>query len=237
MDLLLAPIQRQLHKHGYVVLENYFSESEVRMLLKECNSIFEINKSKCQHEEMEGMSNDFRLFGMEKKSKIISELFAQNPYFKGIANDYMKCDQHTHTTLYTVLRKDENVVSNSGGDWHRDNHFHQFKAILYLNDVDADHGCFQFVTNTRENHIGYPQHRGDDSCRFDQKLVDKLVETTDSKVIDITGSAGTVILVDTSFIHRGKPINQGQRLVLTNYYFEGDQISEEFLNDIKDYIV
>jgi hypothetical protein len=35
----------------------------------------------------------------------------------------------------------------------------------------------------------------------------------------ITGAAGDLILVDTSIIHRGCPLNEKKRYALTNYYY------------------
>ena len=35
----------------------------------------------------------------------------------------------------------------------------------------------------------------------------------------ITGKAGTLILFDASLIHRGRPLEEGCRYALTNYYY------------------
>ena len=43
----------------------------------------------------------------------------------------------------------------------------------------------------------------------------------------ILGDMGTLILVDTSTIHRGSPIMNGTRYSITNYYYTLNQIDEE----------
>ena len=56
---------------------------------------------------------------------------------------------------------------------------------------------------------GYP------NARFsDQEL-----NVLNKEKITLTGKAGTLILFDGSLIHRGKPVLEGKRYALTNYYF------------------
>ena len=40
-----------------------------------------------------------------------------------------------------------------------------------------------------------------------------------NKITEITAKAGTLILVDTSYLHRGKPLENNSRYALTNYFF------------------
>ena len=57
---------------------------------------------------------------------------------------------------------------------------------------------------------GYPNTRFSD---YELKILNK------EKKITLTGKAGTLILFDGSLIHRGKPVLEGKRYALTNYYF------------------
>ena len=41
----------------------------------------------------------------------------------------------------------------------------------------------------------------------------------DKKITKITGNAGTVVIFDGSYIHRGDVIKSGNRYSLTNYYY------------------
>ena len=55
------------------------------------------------------------------------------------------------------------------------------------------------------------------------------------KKITLTGKAGTLILFDGSLIHRGKPILDGKRYALTNYYFprmDFDNLVKKFKSKI-----
>ena len=95
------------------------------------------------------------------------------------------------------------VVKNSGAGWHRDNHDCQFKAILYLTDVDCNNGNFQWITNSSKKHIGFPKPRTESyDTRFDDEVIDELLENDACKLVNIVGPKGTLILADTTYIHR-----------------------------------
>ena len=53
--------------------------------------------------------------------------------------------------------------------------------------------------------------------RFNEEEVRKMEEYSNENIQTLTGKAGTLILVDTRGIHRGKPIEEGERYALTNY--------------------
>jgi hypothetical protein len=55
--------------------------------------------------------------------------------------------------------------------------------------------------------------------RFENEEVMKLINFDQKKIMRITGKAGTLILVDTSLLHRGSPIKNGIRYALTNYFY------------------
>ena len=57
---------------------------------------------------------------------------------------------------------------------------------------------------------GYP------NTRFSKQEIKKLKAY---KILTIKAKAGALILVDTSLIHRGKPLQKKKRYAMTNYYF------------------
>ena len=121
----------------------------------------------------------------------------------------------------------------SGGPWHRDSYFRQFKSLLYLTDVDENNGPFQVI---RDSHK--PEQISKDSktgnlesiqCTFSHEIIEKIIKNDLDRLKTLTGKAGTVVLVDTSAMHRGLPLNQGTRYALTNYFFEKSQINEHLV--------
>ena len=111
----------------------------------------------------------------------------------------------------------------SGEGWHRDAFMRQFKAILYLSDVGPDNGPFQFVKDSYrprqvlrdiwKGGLRYMQNR------LSEPEVERILMGSPDRLCTYTAKAGTLILVDTSSIHRGMPIENGTRYALTNYYF------------------
>lgn len=119
----------------------------------------------------------------------------------------------------------------SGGGWHRDAvHEQQFKAILYLSDVGPDNGGFEYLINTHRkssvyktilsNDIGFAQDKFSEEEM--KEILEDHGETYQRKTI--TGPAGTLILADTSGIHRGSPIADGSRYAITQYIFRSPAI-------------
>ena len=66
-------------------------------------------------------------------------------------------------------------------------------------------------------------------CTFNQKTVEKILNDGPERLKTLTAKAGTVVLVDTSTIHRGLPLKNGTRYALTNYFFENTQINSHLV--------
>jgi len=100
--------------------------------------------------------------------------------------------------------------------WHRDyDDARMVKAYLYLADVGPDAGPMEYV---RGSHDG-GKYRGLFPWRqsVSRYVPDGGVESSvrDSDRIVATGPAGTLVLSDTSGLHRGGPTISGQRVLAT----------------------
>ncbi len=134
---------------------------------------------------------------------------------------------------FTMAAKINAIKENkgSGHGWHRDSCVpYQFKAILYLSDVTPLNGPFQYIResgNANEIIRFCDSHNVD----LDENRLDKYSECFESqKLVEFLGSAGTLILVNTRGIHRGKPLINGSRYALTNYYWRPEsKIPEHML--------
>ena len=112
----------------------------------------------------------------------------------------------------------------SGNGWHRDSvQRRRFKAIVYLNDVDTENGPLQYwrgshrlvnrlATSLRLRTPWYEN-------RFDDGTYDRFFETSGG-IETLAAPRGSLILADTTGIHRGKPLARGVRYAMTNYYFD-----------------
>ena len=92
----------------------------------------------------------------------------------------------------------------------------QFKSVVYLTDVTKDNGPFMFLPNS--NNLNLPI-REDDPHGRNTRFTDDGVDSCGIEPFIVTSNKGTVVLVDTSYIHRGSIINKGSRYALTTYYY------------------
>ena len=92
---------------------------------------------------------------------------------------------------------------------------------MYLSDVTNENGNFQFLTNSNTKKIGFPKPRTSNyNTRFHDETIDSLIKNNENIVLyDIIGKQGTIVLVDTTYIHRGNIIKSGYRKAMTQYFF------------------
>lgn len=227
------PYVKEMKKTGYVVIPNYYSSQDCEVLRLEIEKIIQRQP---QVVKSDALNADNRVFGSERASKEIykfhADTFLQNigeAYFDGVLTNYQ-----------TLAGRLNNVPNNlgSGQGWHRDSFGFQFKAIIYLSDVEEKQGPFQIIEKSHHfSSIILDTLRGDlplpPESRFSDMQIRNLLATEAARLKTIVGRAGTVILVDTSCIHRGMPILQGSRYALTNYYYAPYQIEENLIKKFR----
>ena len=206
---------KELKKKGYCIIEDFYTKQECLELTKIIDEKLLDNSINIQEDEAK---SDQRIFFSEKLSEKINRYF-KNDLIKKIGQFYSKFHIETGFTLANkVTYKPKNL--GSGGGWHKDAYYPQFKSILYLSDVNVENGPFQLLEKsnklTKSIIISLKLNKGYPDTRFSEEELSIL---SDEKKLTITGKAGTLILFDGSLIHRGKPIKEGIRYALTNYYF------------------
>ena len=223
LDKKERDILTEVKKNGYAVIPNFFDKSQCDACINDMDWMFENKKEFVHNTEYA----DYRIFGAEELSENIKK-FANHNLLHKLANAYNAVPTSNGFTLAGKIEFTGHEYG-SGGSWHRDSYFRQFKSLLYLTDVSEDNGPFQVVLASHDT-----KNISSDSktanlesmqCTFDQKTVKKILEDEPDRLKTLTGKAGTVVLVDTSTIHRGIPLKNGVRYALTNYFFENTQIN------------
>lgn len=217
-------LYQEVKKNGICIVANYWDETKC------AKARLEIDRLINEYPEYINPrpQADTRIFGAESLSELISE-FSSSPSFEAVANAYNGIPTGNAFTMAAKMPFKSNNPG-SGDGWHRDAFFRQFKAIIYLSDVELENGPFQFVKGSHRllnvlkdlwvGGLSYMQYR----IRDDQ--IDKIIKKNPARLTTYTAKAGTLILVDTSSIHRGMPIEKGVRYALTNYYFPKTRITE-----------
>lgn len=207
----------ELRKNGVCIAPLEFEDDFVS------EAIEKIERSISQGEIFD---SDQRLYGVEKKITTIGEVFSYNQILMDVACRYLHSEVILQSTLAAKLSfKPRNLGSGQG--WHRDSYSRQFKAMLYLTDVCADSGPFEYIIGSHRygkiiQEIMVKKRNGQSisHSRFTQDDIDLLKSSLSMDSIKYDAKKGTVILFDSRGIHRGSPINSGSRYALTNYYIK-----------------
>ncbi len=151
-----------------------------------------------------------------------------NPWFAAatsrrlldVANAYLRLwSKLSYVDLWYTAQQppsDERVASQN---WHVDfDDKHLLKAFVYLSDVGADHGPFEYVPASQpggRHHVvrpWVPMGYG----RVDDNDVSQSVSA--DEIVRFTGEKGTMILCNTSGLHRGGFATAGPRVLATATY-------------------
>ncbi len=180
------------------------------------------------------MSNgaDRRIFGADIAAKGI-RTFAEDPRLLNAAQTVLGDNAGSAFTLAGIINYREGNLG-SGEGWHRDNFFDQFKAIVYLTDVTEENGPFEYITCSHLVRQMFSDHNGYgvplDTARIEEAAVRRLIAAQPDRHRILTASAGTLVLADTTGIHRGMPLTGGERCALTNYYFPGKMLGPKLFD-------
>jgi hypothetical protein len=139
---------------------------------------------------------------------IVQRLFS-DPSITAVADAYLRCDSmQTDVGMWQSLVFGPETRSVSSQLFHGDRDHLQFvKFFVYLTDVTSGTGPHVFV---RGSHRRRPlQLRRD--VRFSDEEV--AVHYPAGDVVEVLGPRGTIIAVDTSGLHKGKPPETGTRWI------------------------
>jgi hypothetical protein len=176
--------------------------------------------------------SDKRMFGIETAGDTC-HAFHDDPLLRSIGEIDGGFALYNFATL--GARIDATANNRGSGDgWHRDAFGYQFKAIVYLCDVTDENGPFEYVIGSQKTwqvglDCGLGRFPVPPESRIARERVDKLIATGTIAPRRFTAKAGTVILANTTGVHRGAPLLSGKRYAMTNYYYNSYQIGETLL--------
>ena len=126
--------------------------------------------------------------------------------------------------------------NGSGGGWHRDSTKAQYKAVVYLTDVDREEsGAFCYFPNSNGPifmaiSVLYRGFTGGN--RYSDRLIE-LLRKLGAVSEAVLAKAGIPFFVNTSLIHRGLPISEGHRIAAFMYMYERN-LPNDFLQILED---
>lgn len=233
-------ILNELKTGGISIIENYYDEKYCKKAINEINTALIAHKNKVYSNLKEGTSGDQRLFKIENTSNSAKQ-FQEDRFINSILNAASNDKIESHFILGGKLTYKENETKNSGGGWHRDSDLEQFKAMVYLNDLDESNGPFLFLQNSDLFDLErrpYDQKLSilskiyimlgklkKNPPRYTDLTVQNYLKKANIKPIEVVGKAGTIVLFNSTYLHRGKNIQNGTRYTFTNYMFKSNHLS------------
>ena len=220
-------LEKQLRRNGYFVIKDFINEEQCdnyRRLIDR-----HLDNTQAWRDEY---GSDVRIFGIENLEDSFKEIFNRNH----LGNIYKK--YVSKNSLYQTLMAAKMSFSpynlGSGGGWHRDTvNQRQLKFILYLSDVDHNNGGFQYVDQSHLINMKIRAGRVLGGAYLKQRYttedVSTVVDVLGLRVVDFKEPMGTLIVADTSGLHRGMPMENGIRYAVTSYMSEvpfGPSISD-----------
>jgi ectoine hydroxylase-related dioxygenase (phytanoyl-CoA dioxygenase family) len=213
-----------LRRRGYLVIPGYYTAERCIALRTEIDRIMSEQPEVVQKDQF---AADHRVFGAEHASAAIA-VFHDDAFLREVGEAYCGRSLVNYTTLAAQLTARLGNLG-SGQGWHRDAFHFQYKAMVYLTDVGPENGAFEMLAHShRPLTLFADMIRGrldaPPSTRISDTQIEWLLGGRRRRIISFIAGAGTVILFDSSSIHRGSPIDRGVRYALTNYYYEPHQL-------------
>ena len=205
-----------LHKHGFVAIPNFYTKEYCESIIHSFDKYESENLNSLMH------NSDLRLFHAEVTIKQVNKFF-DNQLLNRIASSYIGFPTRNSGCLVNRVPPMSGEFG-SGGSWHRDANFPQFKALVYLSEVqETNDGAFQYIA--RSNRVlpilkdSFLLGRRISNTRWTENEVQQRYSTDGVK--SVLGSSGTLVLFDTSLLHRGAAnLNTSKsRYAMTNYYY------------------
>lgn len=212
-----------LQENGCLLIEGAYSR-------RTCDGIISWMDSNERDETAERNygGTELRIWDSQKRYDLLAE-------FCGQCDLFISCLLNADTEAYTLLAIRNRPIDSSDitvqiGRWHIDSFRRQYKIFLFLSDVRESTGPFEFISGThspafkarmamRGIYFG-PKDLFSGDRRYsslDDAWVNRIA-TDGYSPVPVLCSAGTVMVVDTSAIHRARPCFEGARYALTAYY-------------------
>ena len=213
----------QVRERGFAVIPDYLDEAYCARCRAEIDTMF------AAHDRHVHKREDWRIFGAEHLSPAVAQF--HDPEFITLADAYTG---HVNAMPFTLAARIAATGSQTagGGGWHRDGFMPELKTMLYLNDVDTENGPFEIVEGSHRREVVIADMKVAGLKFLPNRIgaeVDALIRLRPERSMVVTAKAGTLIVFDTSTIHRGTPVRSGVRYALTNYIIDQRQVSEETL--------
>lgn len=223
-----SPIINSLLSDGIYVIPDYLSEEQCDEACLELSDVFATKNQFVQSKD------DKRVFGVE--CYVEAAAWLKNDTLLSEIAEYLNGEpSEAFFVLGGSLKAGKN--GSSGGGWHRDAYYSQVKGMIYLTDVTLNTGPFEYVKGSHKLSSVIRQHRNENikllQDRYSDAEAQTIIENDRRQKHKVVGRRGTLVLFNSTGLHRGSPILEGQRLTLTSYIFPIRLRTSNIINNFK----
>jgi len=236
----LENIAESIRRDGFYVFENRLPESLVEDLTQFATGrpcfVPGLSKSPGEHYVPDISAPLGKKYSVVEDEIIRSQAMQQlmaDPSFLAVSETYLRTHpMMADVTLWWSAVHPGNAAEDAGQYYHFDFDTPPgwLMFFFYLTDVDSSHGPHMFVRGShRPGHPAAAQLR----ARGYQRIEDREIEAAFGKenIVEILGRRGTILAVDTRGFHKGKPLEQGSRLmsqlIFTYPQFAGAHVAKQ----------
>lgn len=215
--------RRELRERGCFLIENAYSAEFCQTAIA-----FIDGKEKDPSTEVNYAGTEIRVWDSQKKNPQLAEFFESS---KSALEALMNKKLKPHTLLAIRNYPTAEDVRLRLGRWHVDSFFKQMKVFVFLTDTTEESGPFEYVPASHRRSFKLRMlargvyFRLSDLFR-PQRTYQKIDDSHIGRLADrgyrplpVICRAGTVMIVDTSALHRARPCLKGNRYALTSYFF------------------
>ena len=215
----------KLKQDGICTIENYWSKEKCERIKVALEERIKINKNMDFtsgayirfNKDMGKVKYDEGVVRIYHPDKELDELkdFRNDKFILNIASAYFG------TSMYSsFIAFQHNMLSSlDTREYHIDYWEKEFKAFIYLEDVDMQNGPFAYIIGSNNAHfVRYKKVWGKKGFS-DTSFFDKDLNGWSEKEKAMTDKAGTLILADVVGFHRGLPqLKKTRSLLYSNIY-------------------
>jgi hypothetical protein len=213
MNQSTSEVLRILKREGICILRGYWDKQKCDQAIKEVSQIPPQRFS-------QGQGGDLRVRPTEPYSTKARD-FINDSFIFDIAKKYSDCHDPENVQTNVVKFIQDNPM-DSGGGWHLDSlKPAQFKSMIYLTDVTSENGPFMFLRGSKKKSSKFPFFS---NFRLENSFIND--NFSSDKIVEVTGAAGTCVLFDSTYVHRGKEIASGTRIAMTTYWYPIEKIKD-----------
>ena len=207
----LFPYAFEVDRDGYSKIESFFDKRKLLRIKEEFNiykSNFNLQYDDLYTEQVaHPLVNIPSVFDVVFDDKILllaSQYFGCLPTLNNVQ---LRISKQTNLSEHQLPGNGQTTIFHCDKDSPR-----FLKAFFYLDDVGPRNGPFTYVHGSHmDKFSGWKQQN-----RWPDDQIEKYYGQ--DRIINLTGEVGDLIIANTNGFHKGKKIEDGQRMLLTAYY-------------------